>query len=152
MEYDIYTISREELAQFEDRLPGYVLERAGDNGFYLIGAIGSDDSLAGFLLFNVGQLPEGEVISSLVYVFVDEDCRGDGVGSSLLDAAHEIIGRSHINKCLVVFDKKHAKKRFFVENGYVFMKLEKGASDVAARSLGRPGAPGMEQGVFWIGR
>jgi GNAT superfamily N-acetyltransferase len=152
MKCGMFTLAKSDIGMFADEIPQYVLENCDKKGTFLLGAADGDSNLLGFTQFFVGVLESGEIIADIVYVFVNEDYRQQGVASKMLNKVHNILKKSNVKKSLVFLKKKQNEKELFSKNSYVFMKPE--AEPVnALEDLYEKMIPAkMEQGVSWTDR
>ena len=150
MKYGMVTVQRNDIGGFEEYLPEYVLDNCGKQGCLMIGAVDPDYNLVGITQFYIGMLEDGTIVSDVVYVYVNEDKRRNGIASRMLSKVHSIVGKSGIDKSLTFMDEKKEEKELFKGNGYMFMKIE----EESVRELGEVHekiVPAMmEQGVCWV--
>ena len=122
MRYGMYTLSRQDVEKFKDALPGYVLANCGRKGVFVIGASDKDGQVIGMAQFYVGMLPGNDAVADIVYVYVADEYRGNGVASKMIAEVHKIMKKSGGEKCLALLKKRQKEQRLFESNGYLFMK------------------------------
>ena len=150
MKYGMVTIRKNDIENFIDFLPDYVLENCDKQGCFMIGAVDQDYNLVGLTQFYIGMLEDGNIISDVIYVYVNEDERNKGVASKMISKVHSILRKSGIDKSLAFLDEGQEVKVFFKGNGYLFMKV--GNELVTDLKVVHEDVfpSGMEQGVCWI--
>ena len=148
MKYDLYTVSKNDIEKFKDELPDFVIDNCDKKGFFMIGATDSEATLIGIAQFYIGLMPDGECMSDIIYVYVDEDYRHLGAASRMISKIHNILKKSSVDKSIAVMDKKLEEKKLFVENGYLFMKVEKDAIEYLEKAYGEFKPAKMEQGLY----
>ena len=149
MKCDMYTVSKKDINRFADKVPQYVLENCGKKGTFMLGAADRDRNLLGFTQFFVGVLESGEIIADVVYVFVNEDSRRQGVAGKMLTKVHSILKKSSVKKSLVFLKKKQEEKELFSKNSYIFMKPEAEPVNALEDLYEKMIPENMEQGVSW---
>ena len=152
MRYNMYTVSREDIEGFKNDLPETVLTNCGKPGFFILGAADPENNLVGMTQFHIGMLPDGECVSDVVYVFVEEDSRGRGAASRMLSQVHAILKKSGVDKSMTVLGKKQSEKQLFTENGYIFMKPDKESIDFFKELHQEVSPMKSEQGIYWVNR
>ena len=124
MRFGMYTVTKNDLGSFENKLPKYVFDNCGKKGYFTIGALDPDNNLVGVTQFFIGMFKNGEFASYVVYIYVNEEFRGNMAASRMLWKTHNIIRKSGIKKSLVFIGDEPEEKDFFTQNGYLFMRLE----------------------------
>ena len=110
MRIGIYTLDKDDLNTMADFLPDFVVERAQKPGYFSLGAVGKvddEDRIVGAAQFYIDINASGECFAYLIYVYVMEDFRRDGIGTKLVDKIGSILKKSDIKMCVVRLpDKK----------------------------------------------
>ena len=110
MKVGMYTLDADDLEMFRDSLPEYMIDRAYERGFFTIGAVdeseeeSGDDALIGVAQFYINITPQGECFAELIYVYVKEDARRDGIGTKLIERVNRILKKSGIKVCTLLLD------------------------------------------------
>jgi len=148
----MYTIGKEDVSEFQDCLPKYVMKNCEREGIFILGAADEEDNLIGLTQFYLGMLSDESILSEIIYVYVREDSRDKGVASRMLGKIHQILEKSGIEKSVVVLSEKDREKILFKENGYMFMTLEENIKKSMGEMFGDRRYQTLLQGVCWIGR
>ena len=107
MRTGMYMLDGDDLEVFRDTLPDYMIDRALERGFFSIGAVakdGEEDTLVGAAQFYINITPKGECFAELIYVYVVEDCRRQGIGYKLIECINRILKKSGIKVCTLLLD------------------------------------------------
>ena len=99
MRTEIYTLDQEDLSLLRDEIPDYVINRSSEPGFFTLGAVGKaddEDGIIGVAQFYINITEEGECFSELIYVYVNEEYRRNGIGTKLLERVSRILKKSDI--------------------------------------------------------
>ncbi len=154
MRYGVYTLGKKNLESFEKKLPQYVFDNQKKRGFFTIGAVDPKGNLIGITQFYIGLLKNGEFVSDIIYIYVDENFRGTGVAERMIWKSHNIIKKSGVKKSLVFLkdnlNEKMYIKEFFENNGYLFMKVENGIINEIFDFPKKITYRKLEQGVCWV--
>ncbi len=103
MRVGIYTLDRDDLETMADFLPDFVVERSHEPGYFSLGAVGKNDGedvIVGVAQFYIDINASGECFSYLIYIYVMEDYRRDGVGIKLINKIGSILKKSDIKMCV----------------------------------------------------
>ena len=146
-----YTLSRDDMSTFEGKIPGDVIEKTGEEGFYTIGGADKEGRLIGFTQFYIGNTDKGIPCGDIRYIFVEHDRQRKGAGTKMLSKVHSILGKSGVNKCLVFLSKKDACEVFFKVNGYLFTKNDPELDGYQKRNCHGAAGSGSSQGICLIG-
>ena len=91
-----YTITGNDKEAFENFFSPESYNNIGRDGYYTLAETDDEDFVAGVLQFFVGEdLREG-VTANLTYIFVDEDFRGQGIGTLLINEFKGVLADSKI--------------------------------------------------------
>ena len=140
MDFRIVSIPPESVEEFNPDIPGLVAESLKQPGHYALAALGSDDEgdfLLGTLAFYLGDSAEDEYYVSMIYIYVDEEYRENGVGTSLINEVHRVMSEEEVaESCVLIPEEVTGVKSFFRHRGYSFdneysgdgseVKMEKG--------------------------
>ena len=99
MRIEICTLDSEDLKTLGSAIPTYVIERADEDGYYTIGIVKkkTDDPILGIAQFFVNITRTGECFGELIYIYMTEKYRKQGMGGRMLDHAAGILKRSGIS-------------------------------------------------------
>jgi GNAT superfamily N-acetyltransferase len=95
----MYTLTKSEMNLFEGLLPDYVIAGVQEKGYFTLGAIGENGEehrLLGMAQFHSNITDDGEYYVELVYVYVMEAYRRQGIGTKLLDRVRTILRKSDV--------------------------------------------------------
>lgn len=109
MRIGIYTLDKDDLNTMADFLPDFVVERAQKPGYFSLGAVGKvddEDRIVGAAQFYIDINASGECFAYLIYVYVMEDFRRDGIGTKLVDKIGSILKKSDIKMCVACLPNK----------------------------------------------
>ena len=98
MRFGMYTVTKNDLGSFENKLPKYVFDNCGKKGYFTIGALDPDNNLVGVTQFFIGMFKNGEFASYVVYIYVNEEFRGNMAASRMLWKTHNIIRKKRNKK------------------------------------------------------
>ena len=138
MRTEIYTLDRDDLTILSDYLPEYVVERSYLPGYFTLGAVGQvdeEDTLLGMTQFYININSDGECFAELVYIYVLEDYRHNGVGTRLIERVNRILKKSDIKTCMLLIPSEDDKlmgyetpgtelENFFKECSFITTKEE----------------------------
>ena len=148
----MYTLDRSSVERFRGVLPEYVLANCGKNGVFVVGETAKDGRIIGLTQFFVRLLPGDNAIADIVYVYVVDEFRGNGVASRMIAEVHEIMKKSGGEKCLALLKKKQKERKIFERNGYLFMKTEADTIEFLEEVHEDLSSARLEQGVYYINR
>ena len=109
MRIGIYTLDKEDMEAVAQFLPDYVVERAHEPGYFSLGAVAKvdgEDRIVGISQFYIDINSSGECFSFLIYNYVMEDFRRNGVGTKLIDKIGSILKKSDIKMCVACLPNK----------------------------------------------
>ena len=152
MRYGMYTLGRNSMERFREVLPEYVLANCGRNGVFVVGAAAKDGRIIGLTQFFVRMLPKDDAVADIVYVYVVDEFRGNGVASRMIAEIHKIMKKSGGEKCLALLKKKQKEQQMFEKSGYLFMKTEADTIGFLEEVHEDPSSALVEQGVYYINR
>ena len=96
MKTGIFTLDRETLEEIGELLPGYVIRRAQEPGYFTLGAIDDHDEIIGITQFYINITEEGAGFAEIVYIYTMDGCRREGIGAKLLDKVNRILKKSGV--------------------------------------------------------
>ena len=105
MRTGIFTLDKTHLEMMNTQLPDYVVDRAADMGYFTIGAVVTEDDeemLVGAAQFYINITEEGECFAEIIYVYVREDYRREGIGAKLLERVSRILKKSGVNTSMTL--------------------------------------------------
>ncbi len=103
MRTGIYTLDKEDLETMKDILPDFVIERSHEPGYFSLGAVGKvdgEDVIVGVAQFYIDINASGECFAYLIYSYVIDEFRRDGIGTKLIDKIGSILKKSDIRMCV----------------------------------------------------
>ncbi len=149
MRYSIYTLAASDMEAFYGLLPSEVTDSVGKRGYFVIGAVDDDYTLISMAEFFIGITSEGECDAEVVYVYVKEPYRGQGVASQMIGKIHRILKKSGVGKSVALLDAEEIRE-FFKENGYILMKVDEESGQFLRQALPERETVGKQQGIHWI--
>ena len=99
MRTEIYTLDKDDLSMLSGVLPEYVIERADLPGYFSLGAVanvGGEDTLTGVAQFYININADGECFAEVLFVYVLEEYRRQGVGTKLVERINRILKKSDV--------------------------------------------------------
>ena len=105
MRTGIFTLDKSHLEMMDTELPNYVVDRAADTGYFTIGAVVTEDDeelLVGAAQFYINITEEGECFAEVIYVYVKDDYRREGIGAKLLERVSRILKKSGVNTSMTL--------------------------------------------------
>lgn len=116
MKTEICTLDSEDLRTLGSAIPKYVIDRADEDGYYTIGIVEkkTDDPILGIAQFFVNITPTGECFGELIYVYMAEQYRKQGMAARMLDHAAGILKRSGISVFTFIIPNPVSKKLEYV--------------------------------------
>lgn len=133
---DIYTLDLDDLKAFGEEIPDKITANVNKPGFFTIGAVGvtdGDEKLVGMSQFYIDITSEGECFANLMYVFVVDGYRRQGVGTKLVDKVNNILKKSEIKMCIARVPEEKSKaimiplkdfEKFLKESDFFITKEE----------------------------
>ena len=112
MRTTIYSLERDDLSVFSDRIPAFVIERTGTPGYFTIGAghgILEKNRLQAICQFYIDSFQNGTCYGRLDYIYVSEEVRRKGIGRRLIDRMDTILKNSGISTLTLLFPKEGNK-------------------------------------------
>ncbi|GEM_PF-6909459 len=109
MRIGIYTLDKADMEAVAQFLPDYVVERAHEPGYFSLGAVAKvdgEDRVVGISQFYIDINSSGECFAFLIYNYVMEDFRRNGVGTRLIDKIGSILKKSDIKMCVACLPNK----------------------------------------------
>ena len=109
MRIGIYTLDKADMEAVAQFLPDYVVERAHEPGYFSLGAVAKvdgEDRVVGISQFYIDINSSGECFEFLIYNYVMEDFRRNGVGTRLIDKIGSILKKSDIKMCVACLPNK----------------------------------------------
>lgn len=139
MRTEIYTLDKNDLETLRGIVPDYVVDRADVKGYFTLGAVkkgNEDEGILGVAQFYVNITPKGECFAEIIYVFVEEEYRRQGMGTKLVERISRVLKKSSINTATFIIPEPidgrleyevSAKEiaAFFKECGYTNAKEER---------------------------
>ena len=155
MRTELYTLDREDLAILEGEVPDYVINRAHDPGYFTLGAVvsdGDEETVVGIAQFFINITPEGECFSEMIYVYVTEKYRHQGIGTKMVERVSRVLKKSSVKTSTFILPDTIDERlgyeadanvitKFFKECDYITAKDEK---DVWITVMGEI-IPGIEK-------
>ena len=105
MRTEIYTLDRDDLSMLSGVLPEYVIERANLPGYFSLGAVanvGGEDTLTGVAQFYININTDGECFAEILFIYVLEEYRRQGVGTKLIERINRILKKSDVKTCALL--------------------------------------------------
>ncbi|MCR5452777.1 MAG: GNAT family N-acetyltransferase [Lachnospiraceae bacterium] len=163
MKVGLYTLAKSDIENFKGIVPNEVIENTGKTGYFVLGAVDEDYKVIGITQFYINMLNEEECDSQLVYLYVIDEYRNEGIASQMIDKVHRILGKSDIGKSMVILSKddepeegtllaSNTKEEVFEKNGYIFMKVDPSSSNFLSMLYSDIDLSEIRQGVHWINR
>ncbi len=149
MRFSIYTLAASDMDAFYGLLPDEVTENIGRRGYFVIGAVDDEYTLVSMAEFFIGLTPEGECDAEVVYVYVKEPYRGQGIASQMVGKIHRILKKSGVGKSVALLEGDEIRE-FFKENGYIMMKVDEESDQFLRQSIPERDTRGKQQGIHWI--
>ena len=112
MRTTIYSLERDDLSVFSDRIPAFVIERTGTPGYFTIGAghgILEKNRLQAICQFYIDSFQNGTCYGRLDYIYVSGEVRRKGIGRRLIDRMDTILKNSGISTLTLLFPKEGNK-------------------------------------------
>jgi ribosomal protein S18 acetylase RimI-like enzyme len=123
MRIRLFTLKREDASLFEDDIPKSVCDRIGQRAYFTLCAADVYNDPAGLCQFFVGQLSDGRSIAEIVFVYVKEEYRRQGVASRLISGALATMEDSSIGRVAVFLHNNEAEaESFFSSAGFIGLK------------------------------
>ncbi len=100
MKIKLYTFQKKDMELFGDALPEYVYENIGKNSYFTLGAVGEEEEqaiLLGMVQFHSNVTRKGQYFVEVVYIYVMEEFRRNGVGSKMMDRVTRITKKSDVD-------------------------------------------------------
>ncbi len=115
------TITRKDREAFEIFFSPESYNSIGKEGYYTIAATDDEDFIAGVLQFYVGEDIREGITAGITYIFVDEDFRGEGIGTHLINEFKGIVADSDIEWATAELYKDTGKElsKLLEEEGFV---------------------------------
>ncbi len=108
MRTEIYTLEKENLDIFEGIIPSEITNNVPEPGYFTIGAVSKvdgEDVLMGLSQFYIDITSEGECFADLMYVYVLDDYREQGIGLKLVEKVNSILKKSDVKSCFTRISK-----------------------------------------------
>ena len=123
MRIRLFTLKKDEASLFEDNIPQSVCDRIGQRGYFTLCAADVCNDPAGLCQFYVGQLYDGRSVAEIVYIYVKEEYRRQGVASRLISGALATMEDSSIGRVAVFLSKNETEAAgFFGSAGFIGLK------------------------------
>ncbi len=93
MKINLYTLKKPQVELFGISVPEFVYAKTQEDGFYTIGAVKEEEeecTLLGMVQFHTNVTRDGRYFVEVVYVYVTDEFRRDGIGSKLMDRVRKI--------------------------------------------------------------
>ena len=133
METVIRSLNRYSILSFYELVPEPVIKAGRGESFFPIGIVsreGKEESLLGMAVFFVGSTPNHRGYAELIYVYVIEEYRRQGLGQRLMEGMDDILKKSGLRFSLAVLPPSGDDeilqdisadefKLFLISSGYV---------------------------------
>ena len=152
MRIRLFTLKREEASLFGEDIPKSVCDRIGQREYFTLCAADVYNDPVGFCQFYVGQLNDGRSVAEIVYVYVKEEYRRQGVASRLISGALATMEDSSIGRVAVFLLKNaHEVSGFFGSAGFIRLEPDESMKEYFERRHGTEYSPGNTLYVRFIG-
>ena len=111
---DVITVTAHSAGDFRSLMNEEAARRVGKEGIYTLGAVDLSDLLGCIQFRYIMSENEKELLAEILYVFVEEGHRGEGVGSVLMSFVKKLAGQGGA-ACLVMSLSGHEEMGFFAE-------------------------------------
>ena len=132
METVIRSLNRYAILNFHDIVPEYVIQAGRREGYFALGIVGKtgdEESLVGMTVFFVSSTGNHRPYAEIVYVYVIEEFRRQGLGKQLLNAMEGVLKKSGQKFSLALLPDPESEEfqyateaeelqQFFVSCGY----------------------------------
>ncbi len=137
METVIKSLNRYSILAFHDLVPDYVLILGRKKGNFTLGIVtkGEPESLIGMAVFRVSSTDKNVGYAEVIYVYIIEEYRRQGLGSRLLLGTDIILQKSRVHFSMALLPSRDEDgfgyelsaselRMFFIAGGYVFAEEE----------------------------
>ncbi|MCR5453056.1 MAG: GNAT family N-acetyltransferase [Lachnospiraceae bacterium] len=110
MKTDLYTLTQSNVKYFSMKLPDFIYEKVDSNGFFTLGAVGykGDDGFPiGMAQFHSNITRDGRFFVEIVYLYVMEEFRRNGIGSKLIDRVRKINKKCDIETLTILIPSEN---------------------------------------------
>ncbi|MCR5452209.1 MAG: GNAT family N-acetyltransferase [Lachnospiraceae bacterium] len=100
MKVELYTLKKDDVECFSSSLPKDVYENTDKDGFFAIGAVGTREKQSvpvGIIQFHTNITSDEQFFVEITYLYIAEDYRRDGIGSTLIDSVRNINKNSAVD-------------------------------------------------------
>ena len=117
---NVFTITAKDKEDFKVFFSQDTYEYIGKSGYFTMAATDDEDFVAGVLQFYIGEDFTEGITAKITYLLVDEEFRGNGIGTLLINAFKDTISESKIEIATVEIFEDAGQEliKLFEESGF----------------------------------